>query len=155
MPPTSLNALYQQLILEHYRHPHNKSDLPGGDLQSSVCNPVCGDEVTLQLKVDEERILDARFSGHGCSISQASVSMMTDVLTGRTFEEAEALASRFGAMMMGDREAAKDASLGDLTALQGVSRFSVRVPCALLGFKALRNAMASMCERDDLEGSVH
>ncbi len=155
MSPTSLTALYQQLILEHYRHPHNKSELPDVGLQSSACNPVCGDEVTVQLRVQEDRILQANFTGHGCSISQASVSMMTEVLDGCTFDEAESLAQRFEAMMMGDEKAAQDPSLGDLTALQGVSRFSVRVPCALLGFRALRGAIASAQDRDDLEGAVH
>lgn len=155
MAPTSLNALYQQLILDHYRHPHNKSELPDVGLKSSVCNPVCGDEVTLQLRVREDRILQACFTGHGCSISQASVSMMTEALDGCTFDEAEAITQRFEAMMNGDKAAAQDPSLGDLTALQGVSRFSVRVPCALLGFRALRSAIASARERDDLEGAVH
>ena len=138
-PP--LNSLYQQLILEHYRHPRNKEELPERTVEVHMANPVCGDEIRLQLRIDEGQISHARFIGQGCSISQASVSMMTDLLEGRSIDDAVGLADRFTAMMHGDDEAAKDRALGDLRALQGVSKFPVRIKCALLAFDALREAL--------------
>ena len=138
-PP--LNSLYQQLILEHYRHPRNKEELPERTVEVHMANPVCGDEIRLQLRIDEGQISHARFIGQGCSISQASVSMMTDLLEGRSLDDAVGLADRFTAMMHGDDDAAKDRALGDLRALQGVSKFPVRIKCALLAFDALREAL--------------
>ncbi|HZD05267.1 MAG TPA: SUF system NifU family Fe-S cluster assembly protein [Longimicrobiales bacterium] len=141
MQQPQLSSLYQQLILEHYRHPHNKAELPERTVEIHMANPVCGDEIRLQLRIEDDRIAAARFQGHGCSISQASVSMMTSLLEGRALTEADALADRFTRMMHGDEEAARDRSLGDLRALQGVSKFPVRIKCALLGFDALRQAL--------------
>jgi len=138
-PP--LNSLYQQLILEHYRNPRNKAELPDKTVEVHMANPVCGDEIRLQLRVEEDAIAEARFVGQGCSISQAAVSMMTTLLVGRKLSEADALASRFTEMMHGDAEAARDPALGDLRALQGVSKFPVRIKCALLGFDALLEAL--------------
>ncbi|NJD19859.1 MAG: SUF system NifU family Fe-S cluster assembly protein [Gemmatimonadetes bacterium] len=138
-PP--LNSLYQQLILEHYRNPRNKSELPDKTVEIHMRNPTCGDEVRLQLRVEDGRIADARFVGQGCSISQASVSMMTQLIKGRSLDEADGVAERFKAMMHGDPDAAKDKGMGDLRALAGVSRFPVRVKCALLGFDALLEAL--------------
>jgi nitrogen fixation NifU-like protein len=105
-------------------------------------NPTCGDEVRLQLRIEGDRILDIRFEGDGCSISQSSISMMTQLLKGKSRAEAEDIASRFTAMMHGDPEAAADRELGDLRALAGVARFPVRVKCALLGWNALAEALA-------------
>ena len=138
-PP--LKSLYQQLILEHYRNPRNKSELPGNTVEIHMRNPSCGDEIRLQLRIEESRIADVRFTGQGCSISQAAVSMMTQLIKGRALDEAGAVAERFKAMMHGDAEAATDRSMGDLRALAGVSKFPVRVKCALLGFDALQEAI--------------
>jgi nitrogen fixation NifU-like protein len=138
-PP--LNSLYQTLILEHYRHPRNKGELPDKTVEVHVHNPVCGDEIKLQLKVEGDVIESARFVGTGCSISQAAVSMMTSLIAGRKLSDAEALAARFTQMMHGDPDAAKDKKLGDLRALQGVSKFPVRIKCALIGFDALNEAL--------------
>ncbi|MFQ5537134.1 MAG: Fe-S cluster assembly sulfur transfer protein SufU [Gemmatimonadota bacterium] len=143
METPQLNSLYQQLILEHYRNPRNKGELPDSTVEVHMANPVCGDEIKLQLRIEEDRIADVRFVGQGCSISQASVSMMTSLLKGRSLEDADALAQRFTAVMHGDEEAARDRSLGDLRALAGVSKFPVRVKCALLGFDALQEALKS------------
>jgi nitrogen fixation NifU-like protein len=140
-PEPELSSLYQQLILEHYRKPHNKGELDDSTVEIHMNNPTCGDEIRLQLRLEDDEITDARFVGQGCSISQASVSMMTDLLTGASVDEAEALARRFTEMMHGDEDAAKDRSLGDLRALQGVSKFPVRIKCALLGFDALQEAL--------------
>lgn len=138
-PP--LNSLYQQLILEHYRSPKNKGELPDKTVEIHMRNPSCGDEIRLQLRLEEGRVADVSFVGQGCSISQAAVSMMTALIKGRAVDEADALAEKFKAMMHGDDSVAKDRSMGDLRALAGVSKFPVRVKCALLGFDALQEAL--------------
>jgi nitrogen fixation protein NifU and related proteins len=140
-PP--LASLFQQLILEHYKSPRNRGELPDADAVVFMNNPSCGDEVQLQLKIDraEDRVTDVRFLGHGCSISQASISMMTGLLKGKTRDEALSLAARFTALMHGDESVARDKALGDLRALAGVSKFPVRVKCALLGWNALEEAL--------------
>lgn len=139
--PPPLSSLYQQLILEHYKHPRNKGALEDADARAHLNNPTCGDEIWLMLKLDGDRITAARFVGEGCSISQSSVSMMTQLLVGKSRAEAAELARRFTALMHGDQEAVRDRSLGDLRALAGVSKFPVRVKCALLGWNALAEAL--------------
>ena len=141
MEAPQLSSLYQQLILEHYRNPRNKAELDGKSVEIHMANPVCGDEIRLQLRIEGDEIAEAKFVGQGCSISQAAVSMMTTLLQGRKVAEAEELAGRFTEMMHGDEDAAKDRALGDLRALQGVSKFPVRIKCALLGFDALQEAL--------------
>jgi nitrogen fixation NifU-like protein len=141
MEQPALNSLYQQLILEHYRNPRNKSELPDRTVEVHMSNPVCGDEIRLQLRVEGDRIAEAKFVGQGCSISQAAVSMMTTLLRGKRLSDADALAARFTEMMHGSPEAARDPAMGDLRALQGVSKFPVRIKCALLGFDALLEAL--------------
>jgi nitrogen fixation protein NifU and related proteins len=151
MNQPTLNSLYQQLILEHYRKPRNRAELPEHTVEVHMHNPVCGDEIRLQLRIDGDHIAEARFIGQGCSISQAAVSMMTVKLEGATLAEADDLASRFVSLMHGDEAAAKDRSLGDLRALQGVSKFPVRIKCALLGFDALQEAL----KQSRLEAGAH
>jgi nitrogen fixation NifU-like protein len=150
MEAPQLSSLYQQLILEHYRNPRNKSELDEKSIEIHMANPVCGDEIRLQLRIEDDRIAEARFVGQGCSISQAAVSMMTTLLKGRKLDDADALAKRFTQMMHGDEDAAKDKTLGDLRALQGVSKFPVRIKCALLGFDALQEAL-----RREVKGEQH
>jgi nitrogen fixation NifU-like protein len=141
METPQLNSLYQQLILEHYRSPRNKGELDDKTVEVHLNNPVCGDEIRLQLRIEGDHIAEAKFVGQGCSISQAAVSMMTAQLKGRALDEAEGLAQRFTEMMHGDEGAAKDKEMGDLRALAGVSKFPVRIKCALLGFEALQKAL--------------
>ena len=138
---SDMNSLYQQLILDHYRKPRNKGELPEKTVEIHMANPVCGDEIRLQLQIEDDRIIEARHVGQGCSISQAAVSMMTKLLKEKSLSEAEDLAERFTAMMHGDEEVAKDRAMGDLRALQGVSKFPVRIKCALLAFDALQEAI--------------
>jgi nitrogen fixation NifU-like protein len=147
MSEPQLTSLYQQLILEHYRKPRNRGELPGATVAVHMRNPSCGDEIRLQLRIQEGRIADVKFQGEGCSISQASVSMMTDLVLGKGLEEALALSQRFTAMMHGDEDAARDRSLRDLRALAGVAKFPVRVKCALLGFDALQEAVKETREQ--------
>ena len=138
---TPLTSLYQQLILEHYRNPRNKNGLLDHTVEAIANNPICGDEIRVQIRIVEGQIEDIRFDGQGCSISQASMSMMTALVKGVDSDEAIGLADRFTEMMHGNEEAASDPAMGDLRALQGVSKFPVRIKCALLGFDALRGAL--------------
>jgi nitrogen fixation protein NifU and related proteins len=141
LPEPKLSALYQELILDHYRRPRNRGSLELPTHAVSLNNPLCGDEIDLQLRVDGDVIREARFIGRGCSISQASASMMTQLLKDRPVPQALALAERMSAMMQGDEAAARDKSLGDLRALAGVSKFPVRIKCALLPWNALTDAV--------------
>lgn len=153
MDTPQLSSLYQQLILEHYRNPRNKAELDEKTVEIHMANPVCGDEIRLQLRIEGDQIAEAKFIGSGCSISQAAVSMMTTRLQGANLEEADTLAKRFTEMMHGDESASKDKTLGDLRALQGVSKFPVRIKCALLGFDALQEALKK--EVGELGGEPH
>ena len=135
-----ISALYQEMILDHYRRPRNKGEIVGADETVVMKNPLCGDEITVQLKYDGDSVSDIGFSGRGCSISQASASMMTQLVKGRNIEEIESLRGRFRDMVMGTDNAADDQSLGSLRALSGVSKFPARVKCALLAWDALQEA---------------
>jgi len=140
-PEPRLSTLYQELILDHYRRPRNKGTVDGATHSVSLNNPLCGDEIDLQLRVESDTIRDVRFIGRGCSISQASASMMTQILKDKTVSQAVGLAERMSAMMQGDDAAARDKALGDLRALAGVSKFPVRIKCALLPWNALTDAV--------------
>ena len=140
-----LAAAYQELILDHYRRPRNRGALPRPDARGEHRNPLCGDEVTLDLALDTAgRVTAARFTGAGCSISQASASMLTQLVAGRTVGEAAGLGERFARMLAGDADAAADPALGDLRALAGVARIPMRVKCALMPWRAFDDAIRSM-----------
>jgi nitrogen fixation NifU-like protein len=136
-----ISALYQELILDHYRKPRNKGKLENADATIEMRNPLCGDEVDLQVIFAGDTIGDVKFSGRGCSISQASASMMTQIIKGKGTEEIDAIRTRFRDLIMGDMSAANDKSLGSLRALSGVSKFPARVKCALLAWNALETAL--------------
>lgn len=144
MADASLAALYQEMILDHYRRPRNRGALEHADVSVPMRNPLCGDEITLQLDMDGDVIREARFTGRGCSISQASASMMTELVKGRSAADASRLARRFRAMILGDTDAAADTSLGAARALSGVARFPARVKCALLGWNAMAEGLAEV-----------
>ena len=143
-PETSaeLSALYQELILDHYRRPRNKGTLENADASVEMKNPLCGDEICLQVAFEGASVCDLRFAGRGCSISQASASMMTQLVKGKSAEEIEAIRNRFRDLMLGDASAADDQALGSLRALSGVARFPARVKCALLAWNALETALS-------------
>ncbi len=138
-----LHQLYQEVILDHYRRPRNKGPIAEPTHTITMNNPLCGDVIELLLDVRGGRIREASFEGRGCSISQASASMMTERLKGLTPRQGLALAATFTRMLHGDAEAAEDPSLGDLRALQGVSKFPVRVKCALLAWNCLEELVGS------------
>ena len=136
-----LSALYQEVILDHYRRPRNRGTLAEPTGSASLRNPLCGDEVDVQVTVQDGRVADVKFGGRGCSISQASASMMTELVKGRTPDEVHALGERFAEMIRGNAEAAKDQALGQARALSGVSRFPTRVRCALIAWEAMERAV--------------
>jgi nitrogen fixation protein NifU and related proteins len=135
-------ALYQEMILDHYRRPRNKGVLENADASVEMKNPLCGDEIGLQVSFDGDGVGDLRFSGRGCSISLASASMMTQLVKGKSASEIDAIRTRFRELMLGDATAATDTRLGSLRALSGVARFPARVKCALLAWNALESALA-------------
>jgi len=137
----SVTALYQELILDHYRRPRNKGALEDADAHVARKNPLCGDEIDVRLRFDGDRVADVKFGGRGCAISQASASMMTVLVRGKTAAEAQQLAERFGELLRGSADAAADARLGDARALSGVARLPVRVPCAAMAWKALEEGL--------------
>ncbi|MEP6509540.1 MAG: Fe-S cluster assembly sulfur transfer protein SufU [Gemmatimonadales bacterium] len=141
-----VSALYQEMILDHYRRPRNKGEIENPDETIVMKNPLCGDVITVQLRYDGDSVADVGFSGRGCSISQASASMMTQLVKGRSATEVEALRAKFREMVMGDATAATDPSLGSARALGGVSKFPARVKCALLAWNALESALANRSE---------
>jgi len=137
-----IGALYQEMILDHYRRPRNKGTLDKADATVEMRNPMCGDEIALQVVFDEDGVSDLRFSGRGCSISQASASMMTQLVKGKGREEIDAIRKQFRDLMLGNAPDADDPRLGSLRALSGVARFPARVKCALLAWNALESALA-------------
>ena len=135
-----LNELYQEIILDHYRHPRGRGELEPPKITQEGFNPSCGDEVILDLRIEDGRICDIRFHGRGCSISQASASMMTEAIKGKTLAEARELIQQVIAMVKGETEGDPDA-LGDIVALAGVRHFPVRVKCATLAWHTLEEAL--------------
>jgi nitrogen fixation NifU-like protein len=139
-----LRELYQSVILDHSRRPRNFGALGGASAEGSGNNPMCGDAVTVWIRMDGETIADVRFAtpaGVGCAISKASASIMTTAVRGKTRQEAEALFARFHTLVTGTN-AATD-GLGSLAAFSGVSRFPIRVKCATLAWHALRSALGT------------
>ncbi len=132
-----LESIFRELLLDHYRRPRNKGPLPDATVSVSMRNPMCGDEIEVHLDLAGDSIRAVRFTGQGCSISQASASMMTVVLEGKSLDEALELEQRFLDLMHGSESARTDERLGDLRALEGVAKLPVRIKCALLAWNAL------------------
>lgn len=135
-----LDDLYREVIMDHYQHPRNQGKLEGNALSVDLRNPSCGDEITLQLKVSDDGIVeDVVFQGSGCSISMASASMMTEAIKGQPVKKALDIAKEFRGMVRG--ESPEDVDIGELEALHGVSKFPARVKCATLAWQALEKAV--------------
>ena len=132
----SLEELYKEVILDHYRAPRNKGRLDPHDVALERNNPLCGDEIELFLKFDGETVEGVAFEGKGCSISQASTSMMTEKVKGLAAKDAAELAESIKRMMAGEEDGDADV-LGDLISLKGVVKYPVRIKCALLGWNTL------------------
>lgn len=136
----SLDELYKEVILDHYRTPRNKRPLADATFSLTKNNPLCGDEITIHARVEDGKVTEVAFEGSGCSISQASASMLTGSVSGRTVEDANALATEFRSMMEGEAEPDED-EFGDLMALRGVVKYPVRIKCAVLGWDVLQEAL--------------
>ena len=141
----SLDDLYKEVILDHYKNPRNKRPLPGAELSCSRNNPLCGDEITVYAPLENGVVADVAFQGQGCSISQASASMMTEAITGKRVEEAETLAMDFRGMMAGDVGPDED-EFGDLVALKGVVKYPIRIKCAVLAWDVFQEALSGTGE---------
>jgi nitrogen fixation protein NifU and related proteins len=137
-----LRELYQDIILDHSKHPRNFGKLAEANRQARGNNPLCGDRITLALKLDGDRIAEAKFEARGCAISVASASMMTDMVKGKTVEEARALFEQFHGLVTGKPMHDESDDLDRLAALSGVRDFPSRIKCATLPWHALTAALA-------------
>lgn len=146
----SLDDLYRDVILDHYRNPRNRGSLEEADAHAEGSNPLCGDVVSIDVRYDGDTVAEVTVNGQGCSISQSSASMMSEAVVGRSREDIRELVRRFKGMMSIeggiDPELDPDrpgAVLGDLEALQGVKQFPVRIKCANLAWTTLEEALQS------------
>jgi nitrogen fixation NifU-like protein len=138
-----LDALYQEIILDHYRKPHHKGLREPYDVEVHHVNPTCGDEVTVRVHVVDGAVADVSYDGLGCSISQASTSVMTDLVIGRPVDEAMGVGEEFLRLMQSKGQAEPDEDvLEDAVAFAGVSKYPARIKCALLGWMAWKDATA-------------
>ncbi len=134
--------MYQDIILDHYKHPHGRGLREPFDAESFQVNPTCGDEVTLRLKLDGETVADVSYEGQGCSISQASASVLTDLVVGKPVGEALKTMDTFVELMQGRGQVEPDEDvLEDAVAFAGVAKYPARVKCALLGWMAFKDAL--------------
>jgi nitrogen fixation NifU-like protein len=136
-----LDNLYQEVILDHYKNPQNKKLNPVFDAQVHHINPSCGDEITLNVTLDGQIVKSVSWDGVGCSISQASVSILTDLLIGKDLTQAQLIADSFMHLMQSKgTEKGDETLLEDAVALAGVSQYPARIKCALLGWMAFKDA---------------
>ena len=153
----ALDDLYKEVILDHYKNPRNKRPLPGAEVSCSANNPLCGDEITVNAHLADGRIAEVTFQGSGCSISQASASMLTEAVTGKTIEEAQHLAADVRRMLAGDVEPTEE-EFGDLVALKGVVKYPVRIKCAVLSWDVLQDTLGGASDGESASatgGAVH
>jgi len=141
----ALDEIYKEVILDHYKNPRNKREIPDAELTCSKNNPLCGDEITVFVHEVDGKLLDVGFLGQGCSISQSSASMMTEAVSGASREEAEELIGRIRGMMAGEVEPDED-TFGELVALKGVVKYPVRIKCAVLPWDVLQEALGGAGE---------
>lgn len=146
----ALEDLYREVILDHYRNPRNKGHIDSPDATAHGVNPLCGDEVTIDLTFNGDTVTEVAIESQGCSISQSSASMMTEAIKGKTRSEIESLTNKFKSMMsieedtdLGLDPERPGSVLGDIEALQGVRQYPVRIKCANLGWTVLAEALSS------------
>ncbi len=141
VPEVQFDELYRELILDHYRNPRHRGTLDDATHHAEGLNPTCGDEVYIDLVLDDETVQQMAFEGQGCSISQASTSMLSDMITGKRVSEARDITKKFEDMLVAGQE--PDPEIGDLEAFQGVAKFHARIKCATLAAKVLEDALES------------
>jgi nitrogen fixation NifU-like protein len=152
VPTPNLDSLYQEIILEHYRTPHHKGLREPFEAEVHHLNPTCGDEITLRVHLADGVVDDVSYDGHGCSISQASASVMTDLVIGKSVDAALEVHEEFLRLMQSKGELEPDEDvLEDAVAFAGVSRYPARIKCALLSWMAWKDATAQAVA--DSEGS--
>jgi nitrogen fixation NifU-like protein len=144
----SLENLYREVILDHYRSPRNREPLTVVDAHAEGVNPLCGDEVVVDMKIEDGRVTGVSVRGQGCSISQSSGSMMSEAIKGLNRDEIADLTDRFRRLLSLenediDHEHSEDHGLGDLEALQGVRKYPVRIKCAYLPWTTLEQALGA------------
>lgn len=140
-----LDSLYQEVILDHYRNPHHKGLSTDKDIQVKHNNPSCGDEVTLNLSMKDGLVRDITWDGVGCSISMASVSVMSDLIIGKSYIQASEILQDFVDLMQSKGQSSGDENiLEDAVAFAGVSKFPARIKCALLGWMAFKDASSQL-----------
>ena len=137
---SDLRELYQEVILDHNKHPRNFRELDGADRHADGYNPLCGDRLAVYINLDGDVITDVGFLGSGCAISKASASLMTDAIKGKTIAEAQHLFEEFHSMVTGDTTDVDQGNLGKLAVLAGVRDYPTRVKCASLAWHTLRAA---------------
>lgn len=137
----ALDDLYREIILDHYQNPRNRGELGQPSVRIHGHNPLCGDEIDVMVVMNGDEVADIAFTGRGCSISQASASMMTESVKGRESSDVESLVAGFRDMMVGSGSIDALENNEELEALQGVKRYPVRVKCAMLPWNALREAL--------------
>lgn len=145
MSSRNLDQLYRSVIMDHYKTPRNKGILEESSVTIDMNNPTCGDVIHLTMKVKDGKVQDVKFEGEGCSISMASASMMTQMLKGKTVEEALQLGNIISEMMLGN-EYDTSIDLGDIEALSGVAKFPARIKCATLAWKAMEQGIEEESE---------
>ena len=140
---SNLDALYQEVLLDHYRKPRNKGPLEGATADAQGRNPLCGDEVNVAVKMNGDVVEAVKFTGQGCSISQASASVMTQLVSGKSTADVDALYERFHALVTGVKPMVEGETkqLGSMAAFAGVSKYPTRVKCATMSWHTLRKAM--------------
>ncbi|WP_214107391.1 Fe-S cluster assembly sulfur transfer protein SufU [Acrocarpospora catenulata] len=135
-------SMYQELILEHYKHPQGRGLREPYDAEVHHVNPTCGDEITMRVKVDDGKVADVSYDGQGCSISQAAASVLHELAAGTTVEESLAVVDEFTRLLQGRGQVEPDEDvLGDAVAFAGVAKFPARVKCALLAWMAYKDAV--------------
>src|SRR5690606_4230587 len=140
----NLETLYRQVIMDHYKNPRNRGTLAGDDhLTIDMNNPTCGDRIHLQMRVKDGIVEDAKFEGEGCSISMSSASMMTQVIKGKSVQDALKISKIFSDMIQGKEIDEESMDLGDIQALSGVSKFPARIKCATLAWKAMEKGVTA------------
>jgi len=153
MSSPALESMYQEIILDHYKNPHHKGLREPFEAQVRHLNPTCGDEITLRVHLDDGTVADVSYDSEGCSISQAAASVMTDLVIGKTVDDALALHEEFVQLMQSRGQVEPDEDvLEDAIAFVGVARYPARVKCALLAWMAWKDATAQAVGSDGGEG---
>jgi nitrogen fixation NifU-like protein len=148
----ALEQLYQEVILDHYKSPRNKREFPEAEVSRTRNNPLCGDEITILANLDDGKVAAIAFQGQGCSISQASASMLTEAVSGQPLGRAKDLAAQFRGMMQGSVDPDED-TFGDLVALTGVRKYPARIKCAVLAWDVFQEALSGAEEEVPAGGS--